>query len=74
LVIARQRHSKHISAETDTDITIEDVVFPMWPLIGNNAVNMFPQSQSTHNKRNCWKQCFLYSLHKGYITRISSRL
>jgi hypothetical protein len=44
-VTAIQQQGKHVFVATDTDATIEDVVFSMRPLLSNGMVNTFPQQQ-----------------------------
>jgi hypothetical protein len=36
-LIARQWNGKHVCTATNTDATIEDVVYCMWPLLGNST-------------------------------------
>jgi hypothetical protein len=51
VVIARQWHNKHFSVATDTDATIEDAVFFLWPLLGNLTVKTFLHQQIDKNNR-----------------------
>jgi hypothetical protein len=36
--IARQQQGKQLSTATNKHATIQDTVFPMWPLLGNGYV------------------------------------
>jgi hypothetical protein len=44
-VIARQRHGKRVSAAANNDAIIEEAVFSTRLLLGNGAVNTFPQQR-----------------------------
>jgi hypothetical protein len=71
VVTARQQYCKHVSVAPDTDATVEDAVFSMWPLLGNSTINTFLQQRI--NRGTVGRGCILCGPCRGYITRISSR-
>jgi hypothetical protein len=59
MIISRQRHGKCVSAATDTDAAIEDVVISVGPLLGIAALKRFPQQLvNTQQEASCWERCF----------------
>jgi hypothetical protein len=68
-VIAGQVHDKHVSAATDTDVTIKEAVFSMRAFLGNGAVDTFPQQRRTLN--NTRRGVFLSGPPRGYRARTS---
>jgi hypothetical protein len=54
-VIARQHCSKHISMAINKHTTVEDVVFAMWPLLGNGSCS---NKYSCNNRRTVGSNVF----------------
>jgi hypothetical protein len=70
--IAWQQRGKHMSAAVNKHTTIEDPLFPVWPLLDSAVENMYQhQWMNEQQWRSCWKQCLLCGLCWGYIMRTS---